>query len=54
MVEDTDLEESSEDGEERKVRIRVSVKPGMDIRPIGVDIKQGEVGDALNIRHIIR
>ena len=44
MVEDTEAESVSEKGEEESVRVRAKVKAGADVRPIGVDIKEGEVG----------
>ncbi|XP_050989680.1 gephyrin a isoform X3 [Labeo rohita] len=43
QVEDTELLRESEDGtEELEVRILVQARPGLDIRPIGHDIKRGE------------
>ncbi|XP_055720701.1 gephyrin-like isoform X2 [Salvelinus fontinalis] len=43
QVEDTELLRESDDGtEELEVRILVQARPGLDIRPIGHDIKRGE------------
>jgi len=43
MVENTKLIEASGDGEELKVEILLSPTPGLDIRPVGSDIRVGEV-----------
>ena len=44
MVEQTELVDVAEEsGEERKIRVLSSVKPGQDLRPIGSDIQQGEL-----------
>lgn len=43
QVEDTDLVEKSSDGQEEKsVRMRGSVTPGQDVRPVGCDIEQNQ------------
>ncbi|KAJ2705096.1 hypothetical protein FB645_002749 [Coemansia sp. IMI 203386] len=41
MVEDTQLLEADSDGEEVRVRVLVPVSPGLHIRPVGYDVRQG-------------
>ncbi len=52
QVEDTELVEKTDDGrEERRVRVRVAVQPGLDIRPIGSDMAEGE--ELLSVGHLL-
>ncbi|KAJ2635919.1 hypothetical protein GGF40_003316 [Coemansia sp. RSA 1286] len=41
MVEDTQLLEADSDGEEVRVRVLAPVSPGLHIRPVGYDVRQG-------------